>query len=113
MMYTILRKRLIDSVLAESALRGDITGRGSMLVDNDGVALGRLLDDMVPAALDNYGISYSRTRMGWRIDNDDFTREQIMDYLRALFVNSFSDADPNVVGRVDVFPDDLWIEGVS
>ena len=65
----IKRKTLIDSVIALASLRGDFTGRGSLLVDTDFEALAVIADRVVPATLSRLGISFTTTEQGWIISS--------------------------------------------
>lgn len=72
---------LIDAVLAYSALRGDITGRGHLLVDNDQTALLELLSVIVPSTLSDLGISHVVTDEGVEITATHFTEAQLVRHI--------------------------------
>lgn len=58
---------LTDCVLAMASLRGDITGRGDMLVDNDEYALAVVVRTVVESLLHGRGIPFAATGCGWRV----------------------------------------------
>lgn len=80
-MITVSKSTLIDNIMAMSALRGDITGRGTMLVDNDDAALGQLLATVVPAALARYAIDVTPSPDGWTVHTSEYNGYQLMAYL--------------------------------
>lgn len=100
MSYTITRQRLADVMLAKSALGGDITGRGSMLIDNDQAALVAVMDIYVPSALDDAGIDFSCTEKGWKINSVKPTRHQLTAFLADVLRVKVSDLDAGEVSSL-------------
>lgn len=80
-MITVKTSRICDAVLAHSALRGDITGRGDILVDNDDHALSHIIRMTVPDALERCRIPYSTTCSGWRIESDRYGEGRLLTFL--------------------------------
>lgn len=64
--------------MALSALRGDITGRGSMLVDNDDAAIEALARVAIPVYLVENGIAYTETVEGWEVGPTTMTEAQLI-----------------------------------
>lgn len=84
----IKKERITDAVLALSALQGDITGRGDLLIDNDIPAIEMITDITVPAALATWGIEYETTKCGWRIKCAAEDKDRLTDLLvRAVTID--------------------------
>lgn len=79
--FHISKTEIIDTVLALSALRGDVTGRGMLLVDNDSVALAAVLKTLVPKCLTEHNIEFQEDDSGWTIGPTAFDRSVLADYL--------------------------------
>lgn len=102
-MFTLYRKTIIGSLLALSALRGDITGRGQLLVDNDEFALTALLDTLVPSFLESNGIDYTSTRAGWRISDTVMPRHVLEKHLVDLLLRHISGKDTSTAADTPAF----------
>ncbi len=97
--YIITYSELTDAILARAALCGDITGRGHILVDNDGAALRAVMATLVPAALADLGIFAEAVETGWRLGPPDITKEQLTAYLTDLLLHKLTgtpDAPPEL-----------------
>lgn len=77
-MIKIKYREIIDGILALSALRGDVTGRGDMLVDNDEYALCQIVPISVGAVLDEFGLDFTLTKKEVVIKNWPLTKERLM-----------------------------------
>ena len=77
-MITIKYQEIIDQILALSALRGDITARGDMLVDNDEEAMCQLVPVSVGAVLDELGLDFTLRKKGVAVKNWPLTKERLM-----------------------------------
>ena len=82
MIYTISLQEIIDGVLAVSSLRGDISGRGDMLADSDGYAIGVIAASLVPSALLEQDVVFHSTRAGWRVGPTHLHKAEVLQYLR-------------------------------
>lgn len=65
--YKLTVGELTDVLLALSATCGDITGRGSLLVDNDERALATIAETLVPGYLAGMDIEAEPCADGWLI----------------------------------------------
>lgn len=83
-MITIRLVDIVDNIMALSALRGDITGRGSMLVDNDDNALQQLLRTLIPAELSALRLAHVGNDEVWTVDTDAYSSAQLTAYLSDL-----------------------------
>lgn len=91
-MFTITHSQIADAALAYSALCGDITGRGTMLVDNDLNALLFAVDLLVPSELVRSGIPFQKTGDGWTVGPTQFDSDTLVDYLSRLLLHRISPA---------------------
>ena len=91
-MCKITYKELIDGLLAFSALKGDISGRGHLLVDNDEPALREVLKILVPGLLARTGIPYVEFSNGWRIGETRLSKLRITDYLLRELIGAIGNA---------------------
>lgn len=106
MKHTIRYSELSDAIMALSALCGDITRRGNMLVDNDDAALQTLMETLVPAALDDCRIAYNDHPQGWRIGPTSLSRAQILRYLAGKLLFTLSGEASRLTGNNSRFTDD-------
>lgn len=98
--FTISHDELVDAVLARAALCGDITGRGHILVDNDGAALRAVLSTLVPSALADNNIFCETVEGGWRLGPSGLEKSQVVAYLTALLLH-------RLTGKSSVPPEPL------
>lgn len=80
-MFTIKITDITDSILAMASLRGDITGRGDVLVDNDCYALRHLALTLVPTLLTRNGIDFAKKGDAWRIGPTHLFKAELVLYL--------------------------------
>ena len=79
----ILIEDLVNGCLALSALRGDVTGRGSMLVDNDAYALEELIRLIVPGILRRGGVEYKEVEGGWEVSGGEDMWGSVFELVKA------------------------------
>lgn len=111
-MILIKMSRVVDGLLACSALRGDITGRGRMLVDNDELALRLLLGMYVPAYFKTIGMNSLTVEEGWYVGPTESGEDELTGWLtgrllKGLFgMTGMEDTDISDPGSCDG-----WIDG--
>ena len=93
-MYNVYRKRLIDNLMAQAVVCGDITRRGRMLVDNDDAALSVIADTVVAGTLAELGVTFRCTPSGWRIDTDKYRKHRLEHYLSAMLLSHIAGTQP-------------------
>lgn len=76
---------IVDAIMARSALRGDTTGRGSLLGDNDTEAIERVLRSQVPRALQTLGLSWTASPTGWAVDIPPTCGPLLIEYILDRF----------------------------
>lgn len=89
-MIVIKYKEIVNGVLALSALRGDVTGRGDMLVDNDELALNEIIRTVVTPTLSNLGIAYVERKKSVAINDSPLTKHQLLHKFIALIMSGIS-----------------------
>lgn len=92
-MFTIKFHEITDGIMAVASLRGDITGRGDTLVDNDERALAEIAAALVPAALHVAGLPYHLTHSGWRIETDSVPKGYLVHLLRQKLLGAVTGSD--------------------
>lgn len=95
---------IVDAMMARSALRGDITGRGSLLGDNDAQAIERVLRSHVPRALQTLGLSWTASPTGWTVDIPSTCCQLLIEYILDRFEQGPSAPQPYVGNTSPIQP---------
>ena len=99
--FKIKIKEIVDALLAYSSLRGDVTGRGDLLVDNDEYAIANLLKITVPGLLADNNISFRTVKSGWHVSTDAYVKEQLLSFLLGRIIDGLTGSESTATVSLD------------